>query len=104
MIVLFAGERVPLEGVAATGTRGGELGAGSGFALKELTAKRVITSITQKMVTKANRQQKDFRLDMEFCSKMDMATVSFFDSTSINKSMKSSSCQFCDRKLPIQTN
>jgi len=54
-----------------------------GFALKELTAKRVITRPAQKMVTAANRQKKDFRLDMEFCSKMDMATVSFFDSTSI---------------------
>ena len=73
---------MPLEGVAATVTRGGELGAGLGFALKELTAKRVITRTTQKIVTKANRQQRDFRLDMEFCSKMDMATVSFCDSIS----------------------
>jgi len=47
---------VPLEGVAATGALGGELSAGLGFALKELTAKRVITRIRQKLVTKANRQ------------------------------------------------
>jgi len=54
-MVLFVGDRVPLEGAAATGARG-ELGAGLGFALKELTAKRVITRIRQKLVTKANRQ------------------------------------------------
>ena len=68
---------MPLEGIVATGALGGELGNGSGFALKELTAKRVITRITQQMVTKANRQQRDFRLDMEFCSKMDMRRSPF---------------------------
>jgi hypothetical protein len=74
VIDLLVGDRVPLDGVAATGALGGEMGA---FALKELTAKRVITRMTQNIVTKANRQQRDFRLDMEFCSKMDMGGSPF---------------------------